>query len=76
MNIGLLWFDDDPQRSLNEKVAEAAAHYQKRFGRTPTLCYVNPSVLETARQPAIGGIQIAPGRTVLPNHLWLGVAEN
>jgi hypothetical protein len=38
VDIGLLWFDDDPQRSLTER-SRAAAHYQQRFGRRPTLCY-------------------------------------
>jgi hypothetical protein len=75
MNIGLLWFDDDPRHSLTDKVTEAAAHYQKRFGQSPTLCYVHPAALGQTEQHLVGGVQVAPGRTVLPNHLWLGVAD-
>jgi hypothetical protein len=75
VDIGLLWFDDDPQRSLTEKVTRAAAHYQQRFGRRPTLCYVNPATLGHAAEPAVAGVQLAAGRTVLPNHFWIGVGD-
>ncbi len=75
MNIGLLWFDDDPRRPLKEKVRVAAAHYQQRFGTAPTMCYVHPALLGQADPQVVAGVQVAAGRAVLPNHLWLGVTE-
>jgi hypothetical protein len=73
MNIGLLWFDDDPGHSLAERIGQAVAHYQARFGLTPNLCYVNPRALEQGA-PAIAGLRLAPAQAVAPEQLWLGVA--
>lgn len=42
---GLLWFDDDPRRSVGEKAAAAARRYVEKFGRLPNVCYVHPSML-------------------------------
>jgi len=44
MEVGLLWFDDDPQRRLEEKVLRAAMHYERKYGQPPNLCFVHPSV--------------------------------
>ena len=79
MNTGLLWFDDDPKRRLEEKVRRAAVHYERKYGRPPDLCFVNPSALEPddpAEEPLRAGqVEIKPGMTILPNHFWLGVAD-
>lgn len=45
MNIGLLWFDNDPQTALKTKVDRAADYYQRKYGRSPDLCVVHPSML-------------------------------
>ena len=79
MNTGLLWFDDDPDRRLEEKVLRAALHYEQKYGRPPDLCYVNPGALDDSDQGEdpvwAGQVEIKPGRTVLPNHFWLGMAD-
>ena len=48
MKEGLLWFDNDPQRKLAEKVSRAAARYQVKFGCRPTICYLNAGELASA----------------------------
>jgi len=45
MKTGLLWFDDDPRKQLEEKVQRAATHYERKYGHAPDLCYVHPNVL-------------------------------
>ncbi len=71
MKVGLLWFDDDPARDLAQKVGGAARHYRKKFGRRPTICYVNPTMLNgKARQ--VGGLKVAPLGSVLRHHFWIG----
>ena len=82
MRTGLLWYDNDPLRELSEKVERAAAHYERKFGRAPTLCLVHPSHVGGNGKKgggngakSAGKVEIRPGRCVLPNHLWLGVAE-
>jgi len=79
MKTGLLWFDDDPRRQLEEKVKRAATHYERKYGASPTLCFVHPSTLNGNGGKSLkkaGGVEIRPGRSVLPDHFWLGVAED
>jgi hypothetical protein len=45
MNIGMLWFDNDPKLNLDTKVERAVAYYRDKYGKTPTLCFVHPSML-------------------------------
>lgn len=80
MNIGMLWFDNDPKAELAVKVERAAAYYRNKYGRAPTICFVHPSMLGATPPPPsetgglkAGGLEIHPTRNVLPNHLWLGV---
>lgn len=71
MDIGMLWFDDDPKRDLEAKVANAVKHYREKFGQQPTVCYVHPSMLS---EPAtMANVLVKPSRTVMHGHLWIGV---
>lgn len=79
MDIGMMWFDNDPKTTLDVKVQHAADYYQHKYGRKPNLCFVNPlsyakgqPQAETARP---GSILIQPFRAVLPDHLWIGLEE-
>jgi hypothetical protein len=73
MRIGLLWFDDDKGRPLNEKVTQAARRYRERFGQSPTICYVHPE--EAGAELRVGTVTVRPLRTVLRHHFWVGVEE-
>jgi hypothetical protein len=75
MSTGLLWFDNDPNTSLSQKIAKAAAYYQKKYGRAPELCLVNPSMLAGKQPPDIEGITVRMYRPVLPGHLWIGFED-
>jgi hypothetical protein len=72
MKEGLLWFDDDPKRSLDEKIVRAATRFQARFGFRPTTCFVNPRDFE-GKPAEIAGLQLKTAPNVRPNHFWLGV---
>ena len=74
MEIGMLWYDDT-KKELSEKVARAVEFYKSKYGATPTLCFVNPSMLKEAELTESGGVQVRPARTVLANHFWVGVGE-
>ena len=76
MDIGMLWYDDDAKRQLDEKVARAVEYYRAKYGVAPTECYLNPGMLD-ANQPATitAGVRLKPNRTVIKNHFWLGVGE-
>jgi len=80
MNIGMLWFDNDPKAELTLKVERAAAYYRNKYGRQPTLCFVHPSMLgspNAGQDPQTslkaGNIEVRSTRSVLPNHFWIGV---
>jgi hypothetical protein len=82
--LGLLWFDDDPNRDLKQKLGNATRRYMEKFGHQPTICYVHPSMLNgladngaSAVSLEVGGLQlrVVPRRSVLRHHLWLGVDD-
>jgi hypothetical protein len=78
MKTGLLWFDDDPRKDLEEKVLRAVAHYEHKYGQTPDLCHVHPSAFGNngnGQPKKVGPVEIRPGRAVLPHHFWLGISE-
>src|SRR5262245_35523931 len=49
---GLPWFDDDPGRSIQEKIAQAADRYRERTGYEPTVCELNPAQANALAAPA------------------------
>ncbi len=81
MQMGLLWFDNDPRRDLALKVQDAANRYREKFGSTPNACYVNQGELTgTDLVVALGGkpgqtLRVMPARNVLPHHFWVGFEE-
>ena len=74
MNIGMLWFDNDSKTTLEAKVGRAVSYYQGKYGKAPTLCFVNPSMIPVDVTQA-AGIELRATRSVMPNHFWLGVKE-
>jgi hypothetical protein len=84
MNIGMLWFDNDPKAGLSIKIERAASYYRTKYGKIPTLCFVHPSMLPTSAPSELQnspdgkaytpeGVEIRSNRSVLPNHFWIGV---
>ena len=45
MHTGMLWFDNS-QTALTVKIQKAVDYYHKKYGRSPDLCLVHPSMLE------------------------------
>lgn len=80
MNTGMLWwFDPRPDRTLNEKVIEAALYFRRKFGKAPTVCLVNPAVVDQkgifVEAPEQIKVTVKPWKSVLPSHMWIGVDE-
>jgi hypothetical protein len=76
MNVGLLWFDNDPRRDLKEKITRAAKHYRKKHGIPPNVCHVHKSALsDNGKTTKIGQIRVEASPTALLHHLWLGQEE-
>lgn len=84
MNVGMLWFDNDPKTDLMTKIEHAAEYYQKKYGKRPNLCFIHPSMapaqsqIDESQGEAVvifksGEVEVRLTRSVLPNHLWIGV---
>ena len=73
MDWGLLWYDDTAGRSLDDKIARAAAHFERKYGQSPTLCFVHSSAKNGADQ--VGGVQIETLKTIGPNCFWIGIGQ-
>lgn len=71
MNIGMLWYDNDPKTTLDEKIQKAIAYYLEKYGKTANTVYINPKTLN-GTQPAIEGITLRTSSQILPNHFWIG----
>jgi hypothetical protein len=75
MDIGMLWFSTDKSSDLFSEINSAAKYYQNKYGRSPNLCFVNPSTLEKISEHCSNNIAIKPDKSVMPGHLWIGVDE-
>ena len=73
MHTGMLWFDNS-QTALNTKIRKAIDYYHKKYGRSPDLCLVHPSMLKDSNLE-VEKITVRPYRPVLPGHLWIGVED-
>jgi hypothetical protein len=78
MQVGLLWFDNDPHRGLTAKVEDAARRYREKFGRPPNTCYVNSVVLGKSLETFVvqsladQTLRVVPAANILPHHFWVG----
>jgi len=74
----MLWFDNS-QTALNIKIQKAVDYYHKKYGRTPDLCLVHPSMLDAQerneRQLEMNKVTVRPYRPVLPGHIWIGIED-
>jgi hypothetical protein len=73
MEIGMLWFDDS-SRPLPAKVERAVEHFRHKYGHQPTLCLVNPAVINGGKE-MVGGVEVRGARSVLPHHFLVGVDD-
>ena len=87
MNVGMLWFDNDQRVALETKVERAVDYYREKYGLTPTLCFIHPSMLTPITsiqnrgtlEPTppekyfAAGVEVRANRSILPNHFWIGV---
>jgi hypothetical protein len=75
MNVGMLWFDNDPRTALKDKVERAADYYRRKYGRIPDLCLVHPAMLGSHPEQILGRggkVAVRSNRAILPGHLWIG----
>lgn len=73
-SAGLLWFDNDPARTIAAKVKDAAERYAEKFGVVPNVCLVSRRLIQDEMHVPFGTgeIKIVPDKCMLPNHFWVG----
>lgn len=81
MQVGLLWFDNDPRRAVAAKALDAARRYREKFGVMPDTCYVNSAALGgremTVPLPATDKavLRLRPAADICPHHFLVGVED-
>lgn len=75
MRIGLLWYDNDPKKALEQRVREAMERYREKFGRAPNTCYIHPADLN-GRALTLEGVRVLVASNILRNHVWVGYDED
>jgi hypothetical protein len=73
MDVGMLWFDGDHEKELEQRIGQAARYYRTKYGRTPNMCLIHPKTMRESTLSEAGGLQIQTSSAVLPDHFWLGV---
>jgi len=71
---GLLWYDNDPKRPLEDKIAMAVERYFRKFGEHADTCYVNPGMFPEKGGLQAKGVRVIGADFVLLHHLWVGIA--
>jgi hypothetical protein len=86
MEIGLLWYDGDPKRPLEDKIGRAAERYREKYGRWPNTCYVHPHAVQErsgdelslayrSRSPK-AMIRVLSAPNILLHHFWVGESND
>jgi hypothetical protein len=75
MDIGMLWFDNDPKTDLNVKIEKAVNYYSDKYGQRPNLCFIHPSMMNGSPK-RLNNVDIKTNKAVRPNHFWIGVNSN
>ena len=73
MEIGELYLVEDKSMNLEQRVLWAAKRYQRKYGQSPTLCLLPPSLLH-GQQGQLGNLRLEAKQSLLPNYLWMGEA--
>ena len=74
MMIGMLWYDNDPKTLLSVKIQKAQLHYKKKYGSSPNICLVNPSMSNKKEQ--VGELTVKPYPHIPTGHMWIGVEKD
>lgn len=72
MKIGMLWFDNDPKSTFDQKCNRAIAYYTAKYGHAPTAIWVHPKTAITE----IPNIAIRTSKSILPNNFWVGLESD
>lgn len=75
MKVGMLWFDGQDVDDVRPRVQAAARYYHDKYGRSPTVCFLHPSMMGETPCAQVDGVSLRPSDSILRGHLWLGIEE-
>ena len=70
MRKGMLWYDNENQRNMKEKIANAIDFFQSKYGHLPHVCYVNPQSLD-GELSFNAQVKVESSERIIKNHIWL-----
>ena len=74
MTTGMIWFDNDPHKNINDKIKFAVQYYQKKFGSEPTVCFLNPKFRDKLIN-SDSKIEYDFNLGLTPDHIWIGMKQ-
>jgi hypothetical protein len=74
MSIGMLWFDNDPKATLEEKVRRAAKYYREKYGKKPNMCFVSKKE-NLEGELVVDGITVRQSPSIMAHSYWIGVDD-
>ncbi len=81
MDIGMLWFDNDPKTDIAAKIQRAAAYYRQKYGQTPDICFIHPTMLPAGNgasalpRDKFPNVELRTSKSVRPHYFWIGIRE-
>jgi len=76
--MGMLWFDNDPKTTVEQKVAKALKHHVTRFGRDAEIIVMNLKNVEGVDLDQLSkscNVTIKVARYVTTQHMIVGFEE-
>jgi hypothetical protein len=70
MKEGLLWYDNQVNIDIKERITSAVKFFESKYGYVPKKCFVNPVTLEKPLE-LNRKIKVIPNDRVMVNHIWL-----
>lgn len=69
----VMWFDDNPKKSVELKITEAIGAYVDRFRARPAEVLVNAGDLGQLAQ--VGGVPVRSEGYIRRNNFWVGARD-
>ncbi len=64
----MMWMDDNPKKSIGDKVREGAAAYEQRFHHAPLVVCVSPTTTLDDTT-----LKVQPLPTIQKDNFWFGM---
>ncbi|MDK2982296.1 MAG: hypothetical protein PWQ55_2643 [Chloroflexota bacterium] len=73
MNNGMLWYDNQTKKPVEDRIQKAVEYFTFKYGHPPFCCFVHPDMLAEPIQ-LDESIKVIPNQRVLKNHIWLEIS--